>query len=88
LSENEILLQRRILKHSLEDYELRGIALSEEKQSRLKEISQKLSELTQEFGNNVLDSKKEFEYIITDESILTEMPEDDREVAVKKAKEK
>jgi len=80
--------QLRILKHSLEVYGLRGIALTDEKQSRLKEISQKLSELTQKFGNNVLDSKKEFEYIITDDKIISDMPDDDKEVARKKAKEK
>ncbi|MCH8518971.1 M3 family metallopeptidase [Candidatus Gracilibacteria bacterium] len=78
----------RILKYSLDVYELRGIALNEEKQSRLKEISQKLSELTQKFGNNVLDSKKEFEYIISDESIIFDMPEEDKQVARKKAEEK
>jgi len=54
----------------------------------LKSISKDLSELSQKFSNNVLDSQKLFEYSITDETILEEVPEDDKSVAVKRADEK
>jgi len=84
----QIQQQERVLEKSIESYEVRGIALAEDKQSRLKEISKELSELSQKFSNNVLDSQKLFEYIITDENILSEMPEDDRVAAKKRAQDK
>jgi len=80
--------QKRILEKSIEGYEVRGIALAEDKQNRLKEISQELSELSQKFSNNVLDSQKLFTYSITDDSVLVEMPEDDISAAKKRAQEK
>jgi len=80
--------QIRILEMEKEAYEVRGIALEKDKQEELKKINLELSELTQKFGNNVLDSQKEFSYIITDENIISEMPEDDKEVARKKYEEK
>lgn len=86
-SEN-ICAQKRIIEKTLKAYEVRGIALPEEKQDRLKEISKELSELSQKFSNNILDDRKNFEYIITDETSISEMPEDDKSVAQKKAEEK
>ena len=80
--------QKRIIEKSVEVYEVRGIALWNEDQDILKQINKDLSELGQKFGNNVLDSQKKFEYIIDDASILSEMPEDDKEVALKRAEEK
>lgn len=69
--------QKRIIQDSVEHYEVRGISLDTKRQDELKSISKKLSEIQQKFSNNVLDSKKEFEYLIIDASILTEMPQDD-----------
>ena len=43
--------QKRILEKSIESYEVRGIALPEDKQKRLKSISKELSELSQKFSN-------------------------------------
>jgi Zn-dependent oligopeptidase len=80
--------QKRIINKSIESFEVRGIALDTQKQSRLKEISKELSKLSQKFSNNVLDSQKLFEYIVEDESILSEMPEDDKNAAIKRAEEK
>jgi Zn-dependent oligopeptidase len=48
--------QKRIINKSIESFEVRGIALDTQKQSRLKEISKELSKLSQKFSNNVLDS--------------------------------
>jgi len=77
--------QTRIITKSIEAFEVRWIALEWEKQDELKSISKRLSELSQKFSNNVVDSKKDFEYIVTDESIMSEMPEDDRKIALKRA---
>ncbi len=80
--------QIRILTKNIESYELRWINLSQEKQAELKSISKELSQLSQKFSNNVLDAQKEFQYIIENESIIAEMPKDDREIAKKRAKNK
>jgi oligopeptidase A len=80
--------ERRIIEKTLKAYEVRGIALPEDQQARLKKISKELSELSQKFSNNVLDDRKTFEYIITDASLISEMPEDDKNIAQKKAEEK
>jgi len=77
--------QVKIISESIEHFEVRGISLDEDKQEELKSISKRLSEIQQIFSNNVLDSKKEFEYLITNKSIITEIPEDDRAVARKRA---
>jgi len=69
-------------------FEVRGIALPESEQNELKDISKQLSEISQKFSNNVVDSKKEFEYTITDESIISEMPEDDKQAAQKRYEQK
>ncbi len=80
--------QKRIMEKSVEVYEIRGIALAEAEQAKLKKINKDLSELGQNFWNNVLDSQKEFEYMISNEDIISEMPDDDKLVAKKKAEEK
>lgn len=77
--------QKRILEKTLKAYKIRGITLSEEKQKRLKDISQKLSKLSQQFSNNVLDDRKQFEYIITDGALIREMPEDEKNIVRHKA---
>ena len=50
--------EKRIIDDSVKSYKLRGIDLPEEKQKRLKEISKKLSELSQKFENNTVDDQK------------------------------
>lgn len=77
--------QTRILTESIKSYRIRWIDLVEVKQQRLKQINQELAELHQKFSNNVLDAEAEFSYLVEDENILLEMPQDDREVALKKA---
>ena len=86
--QNLNLEEIKILDQSIESYEIRWIALDEENQNILKDINKQLSDLSQKFSNNALDSQKAFEYIITNQSIISEMPEDDRAVARKKAEDK
>jgi len=80
--------QIKILDQEIESYEVRWIALDQTKQEILKKINKDLSELSQKFSNNALDSQNEFEYIITDESIISEVPDDDKAVAQKNAENK
>ena len=47
--------QRKVLDNALRDFQLSGIALSDDKKARYKEITQALSQLTSKFSENVLD---------------------------------
>lgn len=80
--------QERIIEKSIEAYQIRGIALDRDEQEKLKSINKTLSELSQKFANNALDSQNEFEYILPDEGSIAEMPQDDRDSAAKKSREK
>jgi len=73
--------QRKIISDSIERFKVRGINMQEQKQERLKIINKKLSEIAQKFSNNVVDSKKEFEYHVDDKTCIDEMPEDDKLLA-------
>ena len=48
--------QKKAIENALRDFELSGIGLSEEKQKRYGEIVARLSELSAQFSNNVLDA--------------------------------
>lgn len=80
--------QIRILYQSIKAYKIRWIDLEKQKQDELKEISKRLSELSQKFWNNVLDSQKEFEYNLPNDEFLKEFPFDDLDQAKKRAEEK
>ncbi|BFU59173.1 MULTISPECIES: oligopeptidase A [Rodentibacter] len=67
--------QKKAIENSLRDFDLSGIALSEEKQKRYGEISSRLSELNSQFSNNVLDATMGWEKVIEDEAELTGLPE-------------
>lgn len=51
-----------------------GADLPEEKKSRVAEIQARLSEITQKFGENVLDSTNAWELVVEDESRLAGLP--------------
>jgi len=52
-----------------------GVDLPAEKKSRVAEIQARLSEVTQKFGENVLDSTNAWELVIDDEARLAGLPE-------------
>ena len=67
--------QQKIIDNALRDFRLSGIDLDEEKQQRYKEISQKLSELSSKYSDNVLDATNDWSKLITDENELKGLPE-------------
>jgi len=67
--------QKKAIENALRDFELSGIGLSEEKQKRYGEIVTRLSELSAQFSNNVLDATMGWEKVIEDESQLAGLPE-------------
>jgi|GEM_PF-1259982 len=44
--------------------------------------------MQQDFEHNVMDDELEFSYFFEDDSSLVEMPEDDKNIALERAKEK
>ena len=73
--------QKRVLEHDVRDFVLSGAELSQEKKKELEEINLKLSELGNNFSQNLLNATNAFEMIIEDERDVAEIPESDLAVA-------
>ncbi|MFN3168629.1 MAG: M3 family metallopeptidase [Phycisphaeraceae bacterium] len=58
--------QRRIVETKIKNMELSGVALEGDKKKRYLEIAERLSSLSTDFSNHVLDATKAFELIVTD----------------------
>ncbi|MBR7889386.1 oligopeptidase A [Marinomonas sp. A79] len=67
--------QTEALSQTIRDFELSGVGLEGEAKTRYGEISQRLSELGSQFGENVLDATQAWSKLITDESELSGLPE-------------
>lgn len=61
--------QNRITELAIRDFKLAGIDLSPEKKSRYAEIEKALSELSTQFGENVLESTQHWTYVASDEEL-------------------
>ena len=66
---------QRAIDLSVKDAELSGVALAEAQKKEYNEIQQKLSQLSTQFSNHVLDATKAFEYIIEHAESVKGMPE-------------
>ena len=86
--ESYSLAQKKAIENSLRDFELSGISLPEDKQKRYGEISARLSELSSDFSNNILDATMGWDIVITDESQLKGLPESALEAAKLSAESK
>ncbi|MDO9793444.1 oligopeptidase A [Glaesserella parasuis] len=69
------LAQKKAIENSLRDFELSGISLPADKQKRYGEISARLSELSSQFSNNVLDATMGWDIVIDDDADLKGLPE-------------
>jgi len=67
--------QQQSIRHRLRDFRLMGIELDESGRKRFKEIQRRLSELQSRFQENLLDATHGWKKIITDETLLSGMPE-------------
>lgn len=74
-------VRKRILEKNILSFKSSGIGLEDEKKSRIKAINLELSKLSNDFSQNVTNATNEYELIIEDESVLSEMPENDKEFA-------
>lgn len=67
--------QRKILDDTLLDFRLAGVSLPPEQKARFTEIQTRLSHLSNQFGNNVLDATRAWTWHTTDASRLAGIPE-------------
>ncbi|WP_305856953.1 oligopeptidase A [Balneatrix alpica] len=67
--------QQKALDDALLDFRLSGIDLPAEQQQRFAQISSRLSELSSQFSNNVLDATQAWKKHITDVQLLAGIPE-------------
>jgi oligopeptidase A len=73
--------EKRVLENSIKDFILSGINLPKEKKDRLEEISLKLSELSNQFSQNLLDATNNYELIIEDIKDVQGVPQSDIDLA-------
>jgi len=71
---------KTVVKHDVRDFVLSGVNLPEKEKKRMEEISLKLSELSNNFSQN-LDATNAYELIIKDEKDVEGMPQSDIDAA-------
>ncbi len=79
--------QQKIINNEVRDFKLGGAELPEDKKARYKAISQELSKLCSQFSDNVLDATNDFSHLVTEEAVLSGLPEDAIQAAKAAAKE-
>ena len=75
------LIQKKVLENEIRDFKLGGCGLDDDKKNSLKEINLRLSELSKEFSQNLLDATNSYEMIIDDFEDVKEIPSSDLELA-------
>jgi len=82
------IAQKKIIDNALRDFHLSGVDLPEDKKARFKTIQEELSNLTSKYENNLLDATNTWQKIITDEAVLSGLPESARALAKQTAEQK
>ena len=72
---------KTVVEHEIRDFVLSGVKLPEEKKKRMEEISLSLSELSNQFSQNLLNATNAFELIIEDAKDVEGMPQSDIDAA-------
>lgn len=80
--------QKKVIDNALRDFDLSGIGLPDDKQKRYGEIVAKLSELSSQYSNNVLDATMGWSKLITDINQLSGLPESALSAAKQQAEAK
>jgi len=93
MAQNEALFQKieqietnddeakTVVSHEVRDFVLSGVKLPEEKKKRMEEISLSLSELSNQFSQNLLNATNAFELIIEELKDVEGMPQSDIDAA-------
>lgn len=80
--------QKKLLTDSIRDFELSGVALSEEQKIRFEAIQARLAELSNQFEHHILDATQAFTIHCTDDSRIKNLPEHALHTAKELAEEK
>ena len=80
--------QKKIVNNSLRDFRLYGVALDDTKKAQFAKLSKQLSEITSQFGDNVMDATDAWSKLITDAAELAGLPESALSLAKQAAKSK
>jgi oligopeptidase A len=67
--------QRKILQDTLLDFRLAGVSLPADQKKRYTVLQTQLSQLSNQFGNNVLDATRAWAHHVTDVATLSGVPE-------------
>lgn len=67
--------QQHILKHTLIDFKLSGLHLSQTEQGQFAEIQARLAELSSKFEQNLMDATMSWSKLLTDQAELSGLPE-------------
>ncbi len=67
--------QKKVIENQLRDFKLAGVALPEAQKQQFKALKKRLSELSSQFSDNVLDATMAWTKLITDEAALSGLPE-------------
>jgi oligopeptidase A len=79
--------QQKVIQDTLRDFRLSGVDLPESKKQRFKAIAQKISQLTSQFENNIMDATDHWEYHTIDTTELSGLPASTLQAAEEKAKQ-
>jgi len=66
--------QRKVLENALRDFRLAGVDLPSEKQTRYREVAQRLAQLGTKFAENVLDAGRAYTRHVTNGAMLAGLP--------------
>ncbi len=79
---------RKVIENAIRDFRLSGVDLPPDRQHRFAEISRRLSELSSQFNNHVLDATMAWTRLVTDADDLAGLPEQARSEAEERARER
>lgn len=77
--------QKKVIDNALRDFRLSGVELSQADRDHFKTISQSLTELTAKFEENVMDATQAWQKLITDEALLSGLPDSAKAMAAQMA---
>lgn len=77
--------QQKVITDMLRDFQLAGVTLNDTDKARYKEIAQRLSELSTQFQQHLLDATQSWRKHVTDESILAGLPTSARDLLAQNA---
>lgn len=80
--------EQTVITQSIRDFTLSGIGLAPEKQARFAEVKQRLSELSSQFSNHLMDATLGWFKQVEDEAELSGLPESAKQAAKQAAESK